>query len=234
MSIQSMIMSNDTQNVQILLQMLYKDDKNRSEKKLPLLINKWDEETGDTPLISALKVGNWDIVSLLMKYGADPMAENQNGEIPARIKSPIRSLFISEYLNRSAFDKRKDETQSLLAVASDVILSSLKYSFTSINNMLESCQFNPQCINCKLAKAIYFHTECHRLVLCQSCFDKFSKKQNDNQKNSGPELNNFNDDQLMDSNQTKQVKCPFCQKDGKVSDFIQTKYIKLDYNLEQK
>lgn len=208
MSIQSMIMSNNVENLQILLQMLSKN-KEKNEKIDP--INMCDPETGDTPLISALKVGNWNMVSLLMKYGADPMKPNVNGEVPARIKSPIRSLFIAEYLNRSLYsDKNSDNsTQSLLAVASDVLLSSLNNSFNSINRMLDSCQFNPQCAKCKLAKAIVYHTKCKHLVLCTFCLLE-----------------------IKDS-----IICPICKSESKnkeEKEFIVTKYVILNKEAKNK
>ena len=190
-----MIMSNNVRNVQILLQMLYKNSKD----KLPEIINMCDQETGDTPLISALKVGNWDIVSLLMKYGADPMAKNRNGEIPARIKSPIRSLFISEYLNRSSNDSK---TESLLVVASDVLLSSLNNSFNSISDMIDSCQFTPQCLQCKSAKAIIYHKNCKHLVLCSFCYNEMIKDKNN--------------------------KCPSCKGAIDNDECIKTEYVVLD------
>lgn len=192
MSLQGMIMSNNVHNLQLLLQMLHKED----EKGLLKIINKCDRETGDTPLISALRVGNWDIVSLLIKYGADPMGKNHSGEIPARIKSPIRSLFISEYLNRSSNDPKKE---SILAVSSNVLITSLSNSFNKISNTLDSFKFSPQCLNCKSARAIVYHKDCKHLVLCQSCY-----------KNKG-----------------ENVICPSCKVQLKLDKIIITEYVVL-------
>lgn len=68
----------------------------------PALVNVVEESYYNTPLHAAAMAGDQGAVDIILGHGADPLIENQNGEIPAESALQEGHVKLSKYLRELA------------------------------------------------------------------------------------------------------------------------------------